>query len=317
MTSSSVKNRALCCDDLPQDPENDGRVLPLLAMRPVSSMEPRGYLAHPRFSNCTVPVVWVPRNQHNMGHVVRGAQGRRSSLPWYCTGSRCRLTGHSPGANPPPHAADSAAQLYPGLQATPWRRHIKLVVQTPEGLAMSDMVQVLLGSLTNMSTETLADFSSRLPEGDGGGSSVGSTAAASGAAALPASYEGGEQRCFQQLFVCGNRTLGQPYTQWAFGQHVVAHLQRQGLVPPTPPRCGAACGGGGSGGESGGQQGLLRVRFHKRIGHWRQLLNAAELLERCNAWQYHPEVRGTSFRGACDEVRLLRGAAVGRRAVCC
>ena len=69
---------------------------------------------------------------------------------------------------PPPHAADSAAQLYPGLQATPWRRHIKLVVQTPEGLAMSDMVQVLLGSLTNMSTETLADFSSRLPEGSGG-----------------------------------------------------------------------------------------------------------------------------------------------------
>lgn len=230
-----------------QAADAEARVMPPPRMRPVSSMEPRPYLQRPTFSNCTVPVVWIPQWQNNMGHVLRGERGGSVLLvaalhvpdqgsctlaePILPPASDCSPTAHPPSccptAQPPPTAADSAAQLWPALQATPWRQHIKLVVQTPDGLAMSSMVggtaahplgavsvlpwlpcclaglpqkramhakhllhrpataeaaawmlsrlappptlphrtQVrnMLGPLSNMSVQTLADFSSRLP----------------------------------------------------------------------------------------------------------------------------------------------------------
>ncbi len=51
------------------------------------------------------------------------------------------------------------------MDATPWRDHIKLVVQTPEGLRSFEPMQLLLETLTNISVETVADFSTRLPPG--------------------------------------------------------------------------------------------------------------------------------------------------------
>ena len=43
--------------------------------RPVTSAEPRAYLAAPVFSNCTVPLLLVPSWRFNFFHVYRGALG--------------------------------------------------------------------------------------------------------------------------------------------------------------------------------------------------------------------------------------------------
>lgn len=54
--------------------------------------------------------------------------------------------------------------LCSGLDATPWRDHAKLVVVTPDGLALGASLATLLGALTNMSVQSWADFSARLPD---------------------------------------------------------------------------------------------------------------------------------------------------------
>lgn len=51
--------------------------------------------------------------------------------------------------------------LYSLLARAPWARHAKLAMVTPEGLAMPAHLPGLLAPLTNLSVETLADFSAR------------------------------------------------------------------------------------------------------------------------------------------------------------
>ncbi|KAL4451870.1 hypothetical protein ABPG75_007532 [Micractinium tetrahymenae] len=89
---------------------------------------------------------------------------------------------------------DLSAVMYAMLRRTPWRAHAKLVSVTPEGLPLTQPEAALLPLLSPLSVQTMADFSSRLagdyrPELD--------------ASQPPASYEGGERRCFQAAFFCG------------------------------------------------------------------------------------------------------------------
>lgn len=119
---------------------------------------------------------------------------------------------------------------------------------------------------------------------------------------LPRSYEGGDQRCFKQLFVCTKHNLGQPYMQHALGQHVVQQLQRAGMVPSSAPRCGITCANDPAK-RGGSSQITLHVTFHKRPGKSRQLLNAPELVAECNSWEYRPAVSAVAFVAKCSEVR--------------
>ena len=54
---------------------------------------------------------------------------------------------------------------YSLLRRTPWRRHAKLVVVTPDGLPLTQPEAQLLPTLSTLSVQSLADFSRRLLPG--------------------------------------------------------------------------------------------------------------------------------------------------------
>ena len=148
----------------------------------------------------------------------------------------------------------------------------------------------------------------------------------------PLSAEGGPQRCFRQLFVCMNdvqlaegnflvHEYGQRMVE--FHRHRLApaqqqkekqpeQQQQQQQLAPQPPealqrRLALQASGGGKGeGGSGGkeEEHELRILFHRRgdDGLNRQLLNALELLQRCNSWR-HTTPSGARLRARCWEVR--------------
>ena len=130
------------------------------------------------------------------------------------------------------------------------------------------------------------------------------------------------------MFVCtDNINTTQSWPLHAFGQRLVQHhLSRlppeaQPLVAAQPPQAlqrrlrleaeGGEGGSDSSGGDSSGEPAVLNILFHKR-GLDRLLLNAPELLERCNAWNY-TTAAGQAVRARCREVGL-RGCAGGRLA---
>jgi hypothetical protein len=150
----------------------------------------------------------------------------------------------------------------------------------------------------------------------------------------PASWEGGEQRCFQDVFFCGQKielargapreheaawseaerttalAKAVPIEPFSYGQAVVHYEMQQ-------PREGQAAEDGISlqvaaaaaapkpeQEERSKSSGRLKVLLMKRGGEGRQILNADELLEQCNAWQYRAP-NGTAIATAdCREVRL-------------
>lgn len=69
-----------------------------------------------------------------------------------------------------------------------------------------------------------------------------------------------------------------------------------------PGGCGPDSGSGSSSGSGGSaaEPAVLNILFHRR-GTDRLLLNAAELLERCNAWSY-TTAAGVQVRARCSEV---------------
>lgn len=153
----------------------------------------------------------------------------------------------------------------------------------------------------------------------------------------PASFEGGEQRCFQDLFVCGRNfplarglapaeeaaltpqqqaeRLAQevPIEPFSFGQAVVAY-QTQAARAAGQASAGnvqdgislqeaaATAGTAGSAGERAKTSGRLKVLLIKRGGEGRQLLNAAELLQACNSWSWVPPGSGEAVTADCREV---------------
>ena len=64
-----------------------------------------------------------------------------------------------------------------------------------------------------------------------------------------------------------------------------------------------------------GEPAVLRVAFQKRSGD-RLLLNAAELLDKCNAWRY-TTAAGVQVRAHCWEVRAREPSGRARRAAAC
>ncbi len=148
----------------------------------------------------------------------------------------------------------------------------------------------------------------------------------------PASWEGGEQRCFDSLFICGRRfkpdrplELGMPGSEeeerarlrtavprenYGFGQEVVRWYQRQGLVP-LPPKPAAAAEA-----SSGGSSRQLKVLFMRRDSGGRQLLNAEALVRSCNAWRYQLPAGG-EVSADCRQVRGLQSVVSARSVASC
>lgn len=161
-------------------------------------------------------------------------------------------------------------------------------------------------------------------------------AEAGGGSSEPLSWEGGPQRCFRQLFVCSRglntTTMGWPlhglgqrlarhYRDLALGevaaelaaavpagasreerQHQLAALQRSTAAAAAAIEKGRRRRGstGGKRQEPSGSERVLRVVLHRRSSPDRQLLNARELVARCNAWR-HVTAAGQRLRAACRE----------------
>lgn len=277
---------------------------------------------------------------------------------------------------PAPHA-DLSAVYYAMLRRTPWRQHSKLVVVTPDGLPLTQPESQLLPTLSKLSVQSLADFSRRLLPGHQIGQEVRSQTCLANreqeramrrrlAALLcpqphvhtpplplptvpypqldalqpPASFEGGEQRCFQDLFVCGRNfplarglapaeeaaltpqqqaeRLAQevPIEPFSFGQAVVAYQTQaartagqasagnvqDGISLQEAAAAASRAGTAGSAGERAKTSGRLKVLLIKRGGEGRQLLNAAELLQACNSWSWVPPGSSKAVTADCREV---------------
>ena len=146
----------------------------------------------------------------------------------------------------------------------------------------------------------------------------------------PASYEGGEQRCFQTAFFCGRNfpaaaglpaaeeaglgeeevqqrlAAGIPVEPYSYGQALAAYMQqkqqRRRHAPPDVISLQQAAAAAGGATERAATSGRLRVALMRRGGEGRQILNAGELLERCNAWRYRPPGSTKPVTAECHEV---------------
>lgn len=188
------------------------------------------------------------------------------------------------------------------LRRLPWWQSVKPVVVTPEGLAMTPVEAGLLPALNpGLSLQSLADFSRRLLP-------LAECAPASGSSSgglPPPSAEGNEQRCFQHLLVCGRTTRGKEPTElYQFGQAVAQQTQHhhQQLAADAPVQVGS----GDSSSDSSGSSGRLRVVFVQRGSVGRQLLNVAELVQRCNSWHYRLPNTSAGSAGISADCRQVR-----------
>ena len=164
---------------------------------------------------------------------------------------------------------------------------------------------------------------------------------------LPLSAEGGHQRCFESLLVCTEglriarwplhefgRLVARTYHHWMPPEALAVADRPSSVVQPPEVAAAAAAkqqqeqrgegssrrrdrkGGGGArgrgGGDGGGAATQLTVVFQQRQGHKREIVNAAELMQRCNEWGYTTP-QGRAFTACCIEV----GAPCRRRRCCC
>lgn len=121
-----------CCRLLPPQTNADQKFgLPPVPVRVASRDEPRAYLAQPAFSTCTLPVLFYQHNSFNFAHTLR----------------------------------DNAALFFSALRESGGLApHIKVVLQTGGGLPVTPMNRALWEPLTNLTVESLADASVRLPD---------------------------------------------------------------------------------------------------------------------------------------------------------
>ena len=237
--------------------------------------------------------------------------------------------------------ADNAARFYSALRETPWAEHVKIVLKTGAGMKLNSMNVNLWQPLTNMSLDTWADFSLRLPkdmvndatvqlmiplnqEGSNHSTLPPRLQPADGSAPytgpLPVTYEGGEVRCFRHMFVCLHDINTRTWQLHAYGQSLVRYYGGSAMVasqteqhPPgqqfqVPPpvsiirQLGLQRGSGAKEQQAGtSEEQVLRIVFQKRDGGDRQIANVAELIERCNAWRYTTQA-GARLRALCWEV---------------
>ncbi|KAL4435209.1 hypothetical protein ABPG77_001891 [Micractinium sp. CCAP 211/92] len=256
------------------------------ALRPATAQEPTAYLQTPAFSTCTVPVILAATWRRNFWHVM-----------------------------------DNSAVWFAMARRTPWRDHLKPIALTPDGLGLSHPERQLLPALAPLALQSLADASARLPPGHPPGSLLFGQEGGP-----PLSWEGGEQRCFQEMFFCGEKIGtaksarpgdarlegGVPRELGAWGQELVAHVQQQQQEQQqaTPQDEARGRKGGGAGRR-------LKVLFLKRDSEGRQLLNAEELVQRCNGWRGHDPESGAALTAECQQVStpdLPSGVAAAQEA---
>lgn len=168
----------------------------------------------------------------------------------------------------------------------------------------------------------------------------------------PASYEGGERRCFRTAFFCGRNfpldrgvpvedeaaqtskqaatALAQrvPIEPYGFGQAVSMFKQQEQRAQQQPQLASggnstlaaplvdaitlqiAAAAAAGMpalaavvpAAERARSTGRLRIVFMKRGSEGRQILNVAELLQRCNTWRLELPGGGPAVTAECTEV---------------
>ncbi|KAL4436680.1 hypothetical protein ABPG75_003819 [Micractinium tetrahymenae] len=257
-------------------------------LRPATAQEPAAYLQSPAFSTCTVPVVLAATWRRNFWHVM-----------------------------------DNSAVWFAMARRTPWWEHLKFIALTPDGLGLSHPERQLLPALGPLALQSLGDASARLPPGHPPGSLLFGQEGGP-----PLSWEGGEQRCFKDLFFCGEKIGtakgaapgdarlkgGVPRELGAWGQELVAHVQRQQEQQgqqdqqPRPPNDASDRGGGSR---------RLKVLFLRRDSEGRQLLNAEELVRCCNGWKGRDPGSGAALTAECRQVStpdLAAGVAAAQDA---
>lgn len=114
----------------------------------------------------------------------------------------------------------------------------------------------------------------------------------------PSSAEGGHRRCFRNLLVCSHALNITRWPLHSYGMHLADTYR-----PLLPPQAAALVGQPSAirRASSGGAT-VLSVVFQQRPDDGtRQLLNAAELVEQCNAWE-HTTAGGRTLRARCWEV---------------
>ena len=129
------------------------------------------------------------------------------------------------------------------------------------------------------------------------------------------------------MFVCLHGINTRTWQLHAYGQSLVRYYGGSAMVaiqteqhPPgqqfqAPPpvsiirQLGLQRGRGKKEQQTGaGKEQVLHIAFQKRDGTVRQLLNAAELIERCNAWRYTTQA-GAQLRALCWEVSISAAEA--------
>ena len=113
------------------------------------------------FSSCTVPIVMYPFWLENYFHTTGGCLPYQPPrAPWHSSTAAT----HPPARPPAPAPAFEvwASFLNERLSNVTWRPHAKVVLASGEGLRLPTMVHAVAQPLSNLSLESLADFSSRL-----------------------------------------------------------------------------------------------------------------------------------------------------------
>ena len=111
-------------------------------------------------------------------------------------------------------------------------------------------------------------------------------------AAAPESFEGPPQRCFRWLYYCNDQFGFQaesPPVAYPVRAYARSVLEHHGM--PLPAGEPAAPG-----------PAPLKVRFHRRRGGTRQLLNAEELVAACSAWSPWPLAGSPASATDCSQV---------------
>ena len=198
-----------------------------------------------------------------------------------------------------------------------WAGHSKIIIATPEQFALPNHLYTLLEPLSNMTVESLGDFSSRIPPGNPVLVGQGEKWLGQFTPEKPATWEGMPQRCFEKLMVCcrkGGKKGGGHL--WNTGQ-VLARYYKP-LAPKINLNFTSSSSGGrinsynsGGGGNEDDKQPQnnnynnnksLKVVFHRRsLAATRQLVNLQELLNQCKTWSYTEPTSNIVYSLDCSE----------------
>ena len=316
-----------------------------LAFRPASADEPLPYLADPAFSSCTVPVVHYSHHMINAAHMLRDnaarLYGALQESPW---GEHAKVILFVPmGLEPPRFARQVMAAVNPAIAMETWGQlGARLPSQPVRRGARGPpprcrcrwrlglwLICRLFGCPIRTSPAHPAPPSppGRLPPQAPGGGYQPMEVEPPAEPGAAHSWEGGPQRCFRHMFVCHQDYNISHWPLHEFGQRLVRQywpdlpLQARVTLEGTPAEAlqrrlasaaapAGSSDGGGSSSSAGDGPHVLNIVWHRR-GLDRMILNAPELLERCNEWR-HTTPDGTEVRAKCWEVRRL-GRLAGRR----